>query len=279
MESLLDIPLSEIFSDDTFNCRSSVTPGSVLQLSYTLERDGLIQPIVVQPFQDASRPELRWKIICGHRRFAATKLVCGRLNNPAGTIKCRTMPKLTDERALILNLQENLERRELNILEEARTIERFKAWGWDAKRVADELGVYKKWVTVRYALLGLHPDIQAKAEAGFFTQGQIEDIAGFATEGERVEYAKKCIDHKLKPPEVKKRSKPKNPAAIGQTRSVAEMFAAQECVQDSMDDVKHPAAVALGYAAGAISLDDFYRAVSIWARAEGRELVLPSLTE
>ncbi len=279
METLSDIPLSEIFSDDAFNCRSGVTPASVLALSYTLERDGLIQPIVVQPYQSAEQTGKLWRIICGHRRYAATKLICSRNPQAPKTIKCRTMPKLSDERALILNLQENLERKELNMLEEARTIERFKAWGWSAGRVAEELGVYKKWVLVRYALLGLHPDIQDKAAAGFFTQGQVEDIAGFATDGERIAYAKKCIDHKLQPPQMKKRSKPKNPAAVGDPRSVKEIFEAQDCVQESMDDVKHPAAVALAYAAGVISLNDFHKAVTMWAQAEGRDLVIPDQVE
>ena len=272
VEMLLEVPLKDIFADESFNCRGYISPASVLDLSKDIEANGLIQPIVIQPY---NKDGFAWKVVCGHRRTLATKLLVSRRPDIEATIKAVKVTELPEHKALILNLKENMERTALNILQEAKAIERFKTWGWSTKRVADELGVYKKWVEVRFALVTLDPQIQERAEAGYLSQSQIEDIANLPNNEERFAYVRQCVDHKLKKDAPLKKKGPKNTARTGEPRSVAQLFDAQELVQDTLDDVRHPAAVALGYAAGVISLDDFYKHIDTWAKADGKVFVRP----
>jgi ParB/RepB/Spo0J family partition protein len=278
VESLYDLPLDEILSDETFNVRGHITPSSVGELSKDIEKDGLIQPIVVQPWL-RDRPAIKYRVVAGHRRYLATRLLCMRRPDLPKVIKARIMEGLTDEMARVINFKENLGRENLNILQEAKGLVPFIEAGWTDKRIAEEIGVYKKWVEARLALLRMPEDIQARAEGNFLTQNQILDIAGFSTDQEKYDYVKKCVDHKLMGPKVPKKSKNKKPKVntlSKESRPQGEIFAVQEVVQDTMQDNAHPAAIALGFAAGAITLDEFYKHLGEWAKAEGLQFVPPA---
>lgn len=172
------IPLGEVYSDTEFNCRGVIAPIDVIDLAKNIQKQGLLQPIVVQPYSKI--PDKKYRIIVGHRRFEAFNY----LNRE--TIPAIVVDHLSDDEAAVWNLVENIERRDLNMLQESKAIQKYKDAGWTMKKVANLLGVSTGWVQTRFAVLNLPEDIQKEVAAGLFNTEQIKEISGM---GEDDQYA------------------------------------------------------------------------------------------
>lgn len=146
-------------------------PRSVLPelpaLAKSIEAVGVIEPIVV--VQDGDR----FRIVAGHRRVAASKLA-GLKSVPA---ILRTDDAVAEH---IHRMVENLQRVDLNPLEEARGYARLKDLGVKQKAIAEAVGRNQGHVSKRLALLNLPPEIAARVgrdDAGGVTLEQAVDIA------------------------------------------------------------------------------------------------------
>ena len=277
-----DVPLSDIWCDDEWNVRGYISPASTASLADDIAVRGQMQPIVIQP---CINEELgtKFKTIMGHRRYEAIKLLSRNDKAKWGTIKARIVENtVSDADALLMNLKENLERVDLNMRQEANGIIRFKkAWNWDAARIARELGKPKRWVEVRFGLLRLPEEIQERAAAGYLTQYEVEKCIDFDKVEQQLEYVRNIVDHKLrgkkvtvkkKSDEEKRRKTLVTVMAKGEPRTIAEMALVQESIQDSFKDVRHPAAMVLAWAMGAISYEELIEQhVVKWADEAGVE--------
>ncbi len=213
-----EIELDRIYSDSDFNCRGTILPMDVIDLVKDIEIHGLQFPIAVQPVADVTEKidGYDFRIIAGHRRFAAFKVL------KKVTIPVMIKVGLSETTARLLNLGENLKRQNLNLLQEARAIERLKDLGMVRRDVAESLGVSTSWVQVRYNLLDLPNEIQAEAAAGLLNQAQIKQIFSLKTPERQFNAVKKIKNARLrgeqgisvgKTPEqdpFKKRRQPKN---------------------------------------------------------------------
>ncbi len=172
-----EIPVAEIFLDREFNCRLEIPLNTVSELAQSIRETRLECPIVVQPANEVSSPlpeGKEWRIIAGHRRFVA----CTRI------LKWETIPALvrygiSEQEAGQLNLAENLDRRELNILEEAKALRRVFPDEPDTV-VAAKMGKGVRWVMARRELLTLKRGVQKAALAGIVTA---HDILLYIKEG------------------------------------------------------------------------------------------------
>lgn len=187
-----DLPVEQIFSDPKWNCRGRLSGPETHPLMQDIKSRGLDIPIQVQPFSNPSKPDYKFKVISGHRRFEA----CTKLGWQ--TIPSVIFVGLTDLEARIMNLKENIERKELNILQEAHAIEPFIQAGWPDKQIADVFKVTAGWVSPRKALLFLEPEIQACAATGLLTQIQIKDIAALPSQEARYQAVKDLKDARLR---------------------------------------------------------------------------------
>lgn len=165
----VELPISEIYADDEFNCRGNIAPIDVVHLAKDIQRIGLLSPIVVQPFNKNGK---KYRVVCGYRRLAAFKI------NQATTIPAFIKEGLSDLQARVVNLGENINRKDLNLLQEAKAILPFKAAGWSGNRIAEELGVNRGWLQIRLALLDLPEEIQKEAAAGIINQQHILQLHG-----------------------------------------------------------------------------------------------------
>ena len=172
MTQVIDIPLGEIYFDENFNCRGVIKPIDVVDLAKSIETNGLIQPIVVHPYKsnEPHMVEFRYRIIAGHRRFIAHKV----LQLP--TIKAIVNDVLDDTQARIANLVENLQRANLNILEEANALKAFLRVGLSEEYIASVTSTSRGWVQVRNMLLKLPEPVQREAAAGIINQTHIRDL-------------------------------------------------------------------------------------------------------
>lgn len=275
-EVLYNIPLGEIWADEDWNTRGYITPASVSSLADDIELRGQLQPIVVRPFVNEERGT-KFKILMGHRRYEAMSLLSRKDPVKFGVVQAKIDERdISETEALLVNLKENLERVDLNIVQEARGIARFREkWGWDARRISKELVKPKKWVDIRLGLLKLPKEVQDRAASGYLSQYEIEKCIELDTNEQVFDYVRNIVDHKLrgKKIEAKKPGGPKRKTLIsvmvkGETRTMVEMALVQESIQDSFKDHKHPAAMALAWACGVISYEEFISAhVMKWAEA------------
>lgn len=163
VDQIVAIPLKEIIANEDANCRDKIDPLKVLNLWRTIERDGLLQPIVVR------KVEKGYELICGYRRYKAHVVGCATTIN-AKVIHC------DDRTAKVLNLIENLERQQLNLLEEAKSVQKLMFVGWTLDKISKRFGVSNGWVRTRVALMKMPEAIQQEAAAGFLKMGHIDAL-------------------------------------------------------------------------------------------------------
>lgn len=174
------VPMVEIFSDESFNCRGHINPMDCVDLANDIKAHGLDFPITVVPYTE--KKPYKFKIVAGHRRHIAFRI------NETPKIPCIIRADLDEYGAAGLNLRENIQRKDLNIMQEANGLRRFFMGGWSEGSLATFLNQSRGWVQVRYMLIQLPPDIQKEAAAGFITQDQIRKLNKLPT-GSDQQYA------------------------------------------------------------------------------------------
>ena len=153
LASIIPSPLQprRVFSDEELD-----------ELAASIRENGLLQPLVVRPVPDA--PE-RYELVVGERRFRALT----KLGWPDAPVLVRDA---TDETLLVLALVENLQREQLNPLEEAEGYvalsERFDL---SQAAIAQAVGKDRSTVANMMRLLKLPPSLRRLLETGDLTQG------------------------------------------------------------------------------------------------------------
>ncbi len=166
------VPLFQIWVNDDFNCRQSITKESIEELAKSIKQEGLICPIVVQPTEELlDAPEgFRWRLVCGFRRYTACKHLGWE------TISVVVRKNLSIRDAQMINLNENLARKELNILEEALILEKLFPVYRTISSISKELNQSEYWINTRRKLLLLSPFIQKAAASGRLSAADLQVI-------------------------------------------------------------------------------------------------------
>lgn len=254
---VVPIPLKEIFCDDDFNCRGSIAPIDVEDLLKSIRDVGLKQPIVVQPWDQT--PGKKYRIVMGHRRYIATTLI-----PEANTINAMVEDNLTELQARKLNLVENLNRKDLNILQEAKAITPFLKAGWQQQKIANELKQSRGWVQARLNLLRLPEAIQQDAAAGFLNQEQIRQVSELKTLDQKFEAVREIKESKLRQDKRKfdVSGKKKNPLSK-RRRDRAEIFEMNDVIMDVVGPCF--ATRCLSWSAGEINDYELYQSLKEYA--------------
>jgi ParB/RepB/Spo0J family partition protein len=164
-----NIPLDEIHADFGWNCRGELFNKNVRELAESIQRDGLQQPIIVQPCHGV--PGKKWEVVAGFTRYRACCTIPGLTHIP-----CDVRDKMSEEEARKINMVENLIRKNLNIKQEAGAVKELADLGQGPEEIAHTLGQSRFWVDIRLKLLQLPQEIQDEAAAGFLTQENILQI-------------------------------------------------------------------------------------------------------
>ena len=173
---VIEIPLSEIYNDSSFNCRGQIMGFDVVDLAKDIDKNGLQFPIAVQPIADTDcETQHEYRVVAGHRRFVAFRVL------ERETIPVMVKSGLSELQARLLNLGENLKRADLNILQEANAVSHLRDYGMTQEAISAELGTSRTWVQVRMHLLKLPEAIRQEAAAGLLNQYQIRQIYSLGT--------------------------------------------------------------------------------------------------
>lgn len=267
-DRVYDIPMSEIFDDDDFNCRGTIDLMNVRELANDIKENGLTQPITLQPYD--KKEGKKFRIVAGYRRFKAHLL------NRAKTIRSLIREDLDEFSARVFNLSENVHRANLNIKQEAHALDPFRRAGWSEPYLAQRLQKSRGWVQVRFMLLALPDDVQNEAAAGLLSQQQIRDLHTTMQEsGDEVmyQYIRKIKDAKLKGKTGEVELKKKIITNAKRERTRSEIFAIQEIVHKLLG-----ASIStrlLGWAAGEVDDREIHEELASLAAERGKFYFVP----
>ena len=162
------IPLSSIVPLSFGNCRTNRNSESYQELLNSIKTRGVIQPILVRPFDD------KFEIIAGYGRFeASTEL--GLETIPA------FVKVLTDAEALEHQLEENLTRSDLDIIDECKAVQQLSAfYNGDRKAIADRLVWPLRKVNERIEILRCTSQVLEAVRTGAITVGHALLLAPFS---------------------------------------------------------------------------------------------------
>nr|MBP8266756.1 ParB/RepB/Spo0J family partition protein [Zoogloea sp.] len=157
------LPASEMQAGK-YQPRTRMDPGSLEELAASIKSQGVMQPILVRPIGGPFDAK-RYEIIAGERRWRAAQLA------GLDEVPClvRTIP---DEAALAMSLIENIQREDLNPLEEAAGIQRLiDEFGMTHQAAADAVGRSRPAASNLLRLLQLAPPVQELLMAGDIDMG------------------------------------------------------------------------------------------------------------
>lgn len=133
--------------------RKNMAPDALEELANSIRTQGVIQPIVVRPIENN-----QYEIIAGERRWRAAQLA--ELAYIPAIIR-----DITDETAMVMALIENIQRRDLNVIEEASALNRLmNEFEMTHQAVADAVGKSRTAVTNILRLLKLNHDVRVLVE-------------------------------------------------------------------------------------------------------------------
>jgi len=199
--ALRSIPLGQIKANP-YQPRQEFRPEQLADLEASLKVNGLLQPITVRPASTGSGYEL----IAGERRYrAATRL---------GWTEIPALVKQVDDReALSLALVENLQRADLDPIEEAEGYQRLQTeFSATQQQVADAVGKDRSTVANALRLLQLPASVRRLLQDGQITTGHARALLGLTSERAMADLARESAANGLSVREVERRVKSARPA-------------------------------------------------------------------
>jgi ParB family chromosome partitioning protein len=182
-DRLLRLPL-DILQRGRYQPRSHMDPEALKDLAASIRSQGVVQPIVVRPIE-ATTPTggQRYEIVAGERRWRAAQLA--ELEDIPAIV--RDVP---DETAISVALIENIQREDLNPLEEARALERLiSEFSMTHQQAADAVGRSRAAVSNLLRLLDLAPEVGDQLEARALEMGHARALLGLTTRRQQIEVA------------------------------------------------------------------------------------------
>lgn len=141
-----NIPISDI-TPSPLNPRKTFEADELLELANSIKENGLIQPITIRKTPKGS--EHKFEIVCGERRYRACVI------NEMETIEC-VVKELDDKQAFLCMVLENLQRKEVDPLEEGAAIKHlYKEGGYKISQIAKALGKSGSYVRDRITLTNI----------------------------------------------------------------------------------------------------------------------------
>lgn len=177
-----DIPIAEI-DPNLSQPRKDFEKEALEQLADSIRQAGVLQPILVV------ENGTRYRIIAGERRYRAAR-IAGLESIPS------IVRSLTEEQQLEAALIENLQREDLNPIEEAQAIRSLmQQCGYTQEEAAKRLGKSRPAVANLLRLLSLPEGVIAMVVAGELSAGHARVLAGVSPESRQLELAHQCVLH------------------------------------------------------------------------------------
>jgi len=179
------LPISDI-EPDSNQPRTRFDEAALGELEASIREFGVLQPLLVRPMSDGS-----YKIVAGERRWRAAKR--------AGLREIPVVVKsLSEEEAAAIALIENLQREDLNAIEEAAGIKRLMdEFGFTQEAAAEKLSKSRPAIANALRLLALPKDVAKLVSENELSAGHARTLLGLKDKEMLSDAAKKVIEEKL----------------------------------------------------------------------------------
>lgn len=182
--SLRQLPL-DCIGPNPYQARTVWNEEDLVELTESIRANGVIQPIIVRPFQG------RYQLIAGERRFRAAQMAA----LPAIPALVR---EVTDEQLFEWSLVENIHRRDLNAIERAKAYQRYlNVFSLTQADAAQRLGEDRSVIANYLRLLDLPEDVRQMLVDGKLSMGHARAILGLPTDELRRKLANRAMAGRL----------------------------------------------------------------------------------
>lgn len=165
--------------------RKDFDPLELNDLAESIKKEGLLQPILVRP------TEKGYQIVAGERRWQASK-IAGLESVPAKIVE------MDDERALRVALIENLQRSDLNAMEEARGFKDLMEEGnLTQAELAEAVSKSRSSIANSLRLLDLPEEVQKLIFDGQLTAGHARAVLSVSEKEQRIQLANRIVEKKM----------------------------------------------------------------------------------
>lgn len=191
--AVTSLPLAEL-TPNRFQPRTRFSEEALAELAESIRAQGLVQPIVVTLEADGA-----YSIIAGERRWRAARL--------AGleSVPVVVREALSDQDRLELALVENLQRSDLNALEEAEAYQALQEkFGLSQEQVASRVGKGRPTVTNSLRLLKLPEPVKLLLREGRLSAGQARPLLALSSSEAQERLAERAVEEQLSARELEK---------------------------------------------------------------------------
>jgi len=194
-----DLPVRDIelrrVRPNPFQPRREFDSAALAELQASIRENGLLQPLVVRVAGDG------FELVAGERRFRALS-----------GLKRQTAPavvrELSDEQMLLLALVENLQREELNAIEEAIAYQQLiDGFGLTQSQVANRVGRNRSTVANSLRLLTLSQEVQDLVGSGSLSAGHARAVLSLESDLDRMRLAQEIVKGGLSVREAERRAR------------------------------------------------------------------------
>jgi ParB family chromosome partitioning protein len=198
-ERSLDVD-SDLLRPNQFQPRTTMDEAKIEELARSIRANGMIQPIVVR------KTDAGYEIVAGERRWRASQR--------AGLLKVPVVVRdIPDERLLAVALIENIQREDLNPIEEAHAYRRLaEDYQLTQEQIADAVGKDRSSIANYVRLLKLPQEVRAHVGSGALTMGHARALLGLPDDSSQLRVARDVVAKSLSVREtealVKKASEP-----------------------------------------------------------------------
>lgn len=157
MEEFKIVQIKDI-QKNPYQPRKEFSEEKIKELAHSIKENGLIQPIIVR-----KSPVLGYEILAGERRYRAS-ITAGLSEIPV------IIKQLSDQDMMLHSIIENLQRENLNPIEEAKAYQSLIDKGFTHTEIAEKMGKSRPYITNLVRLLGLPKHILTEVESGKLSQ-------------------------------------------------------------------------------------------------------------
>ncbi|NLY70589.1 MAG: ParB/RepB/Spo0J family partition protein [Clostridiales bacterium] len=162
--------------------RTHFSEDRLQELASSIEEHGILQPIIVRKIDNG------YAIVAGERRWRAA------IKAGLKEVPC-IIKELTEEENMLLALIENMQREDLNPIEEAKGLNTMiTSFGLTQEQVSKSVGKSRPYITNCLRLLKLPESVQQMVVDGKLSSGHARAIAGVSDSEKQMALAKKCVE-------------------------------------------------------------------------------------
>ena len=189
-DALKNIPLEHL-QKGHYQPRVDMRQDTLEDLARSIKSQGVVQPIVARPLTKSNGETQRYEIVAGERRWRAAQM--------AGLSEIPTVVRIVpDDAAIVLALIENIQRENLNPLEEARALDRLiKEFKLTHQEAADAVGRSRVSVSNLLRLLDLSDRVMSLLESRQIEMGHARALLAISGTADQLDAARQVIKKQL----------------------------------------------------------------------------------